>query len=88
MNITENSILVIRGRISRQPNDSGLTALVLNECPRLVLTGGLQVLGRIGQPIPLIKACEQNKYADYNQKYPGSTYFSILYSLDFQQKYF
>ena len=40
MKITENSVLVIRGRISRLPNDIGHTALVVNECPRLVLSGG------------------------------------------------
>ena len=74
----------MRGRISRQPNEIGNTALVINESPRLVLTGGTQVLGRIGQPISLLKACEQNKYADYDSKYEGPNYFGILYSLDFQ----
>ena len=40
MTITENSILVMRGRISRQPNDSTTTVLVSNEAPRLILAGG------------------------------------------------
>ena len=63
--ITENSVIVFRGRISRQPNENGNTVLTINECPRFVLTGGTKVLGRIGQPVPFQKACEQNKYADY-----------------------
>jgi hypothetical protein len=45
-------------------------------------------VSKIGQPIPLIKACEQNKYVDYETKYPGNTCFSIPYSLTFRQRYF
>jgi len=56
--ITENSVICFRGRISRQPCESGHIALILNECPRLILVGGSQVVSRIGAPIPLIKACE------------------------------
>ena len=64
MVITENSVIVLRGRLSRQPNDTGTTVLVMNEAPRLVFTGGSQVLGRIGQPVSLLKACEQKRYEE------------------------
>ena len=40
IHITENSVICLRGRISRQPCESGHIALILNECPRLILVGG------------------------------------------------
>lgn len=84
IHITENSVICLRGRISRQPCESGNIALILNECPRLILVGGAQVVSRIGAPIPLIKACEQNKYVDYDSKYPGNIAHNIPYSLIFR----
>ena len=45
-------------------------------------------MGQIGQPIGLIRACEQNKYTDYEYKYPGASRFGIPYSLDFRQRFF
>lgn len=88
LQITPDSILLIRGRISRQPCESGHIALILNEVPRLIVAGGSHVLSKIGFPIALINACEQNKYSDYDKRYPGNSCFSIPYSLDFRQHFF
>ena len=35
--ISVNTVLVIRGQISRYSSEDGQTAFILNECPRLVL---------------------------------------------------
>jgi hypothetical protein len=43
--MNENTVIVIRGRLSRYMTDQGKTALTMNEVPRLVLLGGTQVLG-------------------------------------------
>jgi len=40
IHITENSVICIKGKISRQPCESGHIALILNSTPRLVLVGG------------------------------------------------
>lgn len=53
--ITVNTVLVIRGQISRFSSEDGQTVFILNECPRLVLN---QVTGRIGNPVPLMKAVD------------------------------
>ena len=53
--ISVNTVLVIRGQISRYSSEDGQTSFILNECPRLVLN---QVTGRIGNPVPLMKAVD------------------------------
>jgi hypothetical protein len=40
MLITENSVLIMRGRIARQPNDTNMSVFVINEAPRMLLVGG------------------------------------------------
>ena len=79
-----NTVLVIRGQIFRQSCEDGQTAFVLNECPRLVLNS---VTGKIGDPVPLMKACEQNKYHDYHLKY-GSEEFAIPFTQEFRHRNF
>ena len=79
-----NTVLVIRGFIFRQSCEDGQTAFILNECPRLVLDA---VTAKIGDPVPLMKACEQNKYHDYHLKY-GSEEFAIPYTEDFKSRNF
>jgi len=76
-------VLVIRGQIYRQSCEDGQTAFILNESPRLILS---EVTGAIGTPMPLIKACEQNKYSDYHLKY-GSKEFAIPYTSTFKQNH-
>ena len=53
--ISIHTVLVIRGQISRYSSGDGQTSFILNECPRLVLN---QVTGRIGNPVPLMKAVD------------------------------
>ena len=79
-----NSVLVIRGQIFRQSCGDGQTAFILNECPRLVLN---HITGKIGDPVSLMKACEQNKYHDYHLKY-GSEEFAIPFTPDFRARHY
>ena len=80
--ISLNTILVIRGQISRYGSEDGQTAFILNECPRMVLN---QIQGRIGNPVPLMKAVDQNKYNDYHSRY-SSFDFAIPFTFEFRQQ--
>ena len=82
--ITINTVLVIRGQISRYSLEDGQTAFILNECPRLVLN---QVSSRIGSPVPLMKAVDSNKYTDYHLRY-SSFDFAIPFTFEFRQRNF
>ena len=46
-----------------------------------------QVTGRIGNPVPLMKAVDQNKYNDYHLRY-SSFDFAIPFSFEFRQRNF
>lgn len=77
-------MLVVRGQISRYSSPDGYTSFILNECPRLVLN---EVTGRIGTPVPLMKAVDQNKYNDYHLRY-SSFDFAIPFTFDFRQRHY
>ena len=66
----------MRGDIFRQRFEDGKTAFIFNEAPRLVIN---EVENVIGEPVPLIKACDSNKYDDIQTKY-AKDYFKIPYS--------
>jgi len=76
-------ILVVKGDIFRQRCDDGKTGFIFNEAPRLILN---EVERLIGEPIPLVKACQQAKYEDMQTKYPED-YFKIPYTQTFFTRY-
>ena len=78
--MTLHTVLVVRGQISRYSSPDGQTSFILNECPRLVLN---EVTGRIGTPVPLMKAVDQNKYNDYHLRY-SSFDFAIPFTYEFR----
>jgi hypothetical protein len=76
-------ILVIKGDIFRQRCDDGKTGFIFNEAPRLIIN---EVEGVVGDPMPLVKACQQAKYDDMATKYHDG-YFKIPYSQQLFNRY-
>ena len=76
-------ILVIKGDIFRQRCDDGKTGFIFNEAPRLIIN---EVEGVVGDPMPLVKACQQAKYDDMATKYHDG-YFKIPYSQKLFNRY-
>ena len=81
--ITMHCIMVVKGDIFRQRCDDGKTGFIFNEAPRLIIN---EVEGIIGDPIPLVKACQQAKYDDMQAKY-AEDYFKIPYVQHFFNRY-
>lgn len=72
----------MRGRVIRSSYEDGKTAFIFNEAPRAVITDVKQKI--IGEPIPLIRAFDQQKYDDIPNKY-HSNYFKIPYLQKFRE---
>jgi hypothetical protein len=64
----------MRGRVIRSSYEDGKTAFIFNEAPRVVISDVRQKI--IGEPIPLIRAFDQQKYDDIANKY-APNYFNI-----------
>lgn len=60
--ITNYSIIVISGDVVRYTNSDGKTAFLINETPHLVVSDVEKK--KIGDPIPLIRAFDQQMYED------------------------
>jgi len=76
-------VIVVKGDIFRQRCDDGKTGFIFNEAPRLVLN---DVEKLIGDPIPLVKACQQAKYEDMQTKY-AEDYLRIPFTQQFYNRY-
>lgn len=72
--IQNYSIICMRGRVIRSSYEDGKTAFIFNEAPRAIIVDVREKM--IGEPIPLIRAFDLQKYDDIKNKYPPN-YFKI-----------
>ena len=80
--ITNYSIIVISGDVVRYTNSDGKTAFLINETPHLVVSDVEKK--KIGDPIPLIRAFDQQMYEDSQIKY-SKDFFQIPYIEEFKK---
>ena len=80
--IQNHCIICMRGRVIRSSYEDGKTAFIFNEAPRAVIVD-VREKTVIGEPMPLIRAFDLQKYDDIKNKYPPN-YFKIQYRQKFK----